>query len=34
MTMFTHRRADFQFGMATSAYQIVGHGFDGAGRTH
>ncbi|MEP2030618.1 MAG: GH1 family beta-glucosidase [Paracoccaceae bacterium] len=25
---------DFEFGIATSAYQIEGHGFGGAGRTH
>lgn len=26
--------ADFQFGTATSSYQIEGHGFGGAGKTH
>ena len=26
--------ADFLFGTATSAYQIEGHAFGGAGRTH
>lgn len=26
--------ADFQFGVATSSYQIEGHAFGGAGRTH
>ncbi|MGL4414015.1 family 1 glycosylhydrolase, partial [Roseinatronobacter monicus] len=26
--------ANFQFGTATSSYQIEGHGFGNAGRTH